>query len=385
MALSDSILTTRNSTLADLAALLERQQAAKLDVVTAAGNLTAVGGELVVAGAAEPVLSSSGVTRGDVVLRPTSAADGHIADKLRIPIKFLRRIREEHVGLYDVTVNTLLGDEPDYRFLVRGLVDGGTNRGVVRALLSSSYRVVDNVDVLTTVLQGIRDAGVEVEITQCDLSETRMYVKVRCDEIGEYAPQLLGNYRSPFTGARGAENPLVHAGFVVANSETGHARTTITPQLTVQICNNGLTMTKDALATTHLGARMPEGVVRWSHDTRHAELDLITKQARDAVTTFLDRDYVRAKLAEIERAAGVAVTDPTVTLEHVGQELRFTEEQRANVLAHFIQGGDPTSGGVLHAVTSAAQLVEDADISHDMERHGLTAMSLAAAHASGRR
>jgi hypothetical protein len=61
--------------------------------------------------------------------------------------------------------------------------------------------------------------------------------------IAEAAPALLGNYVSPFTGARGADNPLVFAGFVISNSETGHGSFKITPQITVQICDNGLTLT----------------------------------------------------------------------------------------------------------------------------------------------
>jgi hypothetical protein len=205
---------------------------------------------------------------------------------------------------------------------------------------------------------------------------------VKCDAISAYAPSLLANYTSPFSGARGAENPIVHAGFVISNSETGHGRTSITPRLTVQICDNGMTITKDALSATHLGAKMADGVIRWGADTKAAELSLITKQTRDAVTTFLDVDYVTAKLAQIERDAGVAITNPAATLEHVGQELRFSALQRQTILSHFIDGGDRTSGGVLHAVTSAAQLIQDPDTAWEMERSGLRAMTLAAAHAS---
>ncbi len=382
MTVTDSILITRNATLAELHTLLEAQHAAKLDVVVPARDLHVVGGNVLVTGAGEPILTPDGVSPGQVALRPTSHADANLAAKLDIPVKYLRRLRERHVGLFDANVNTLLGEDPDYRFLVRGLVDGAAGDGIGRAFLSSSYQLTDNLDVLITVLEGIRAAGVQVQITQCDLSETRMYVIVKCDAIAAYAPSLLANYTSPFSGARGAENPLVHAGFVISNSETGHGRTTITPRLEVEICTNGVTITKDALAKTHLGAKMADGVIRWGADTRRAELDLITKQARDAVTTFLDVDYVTAKLAEIERDAGVPITNPAATLEHVGQELRFSAGQRQSVLSHFIDGGDRSSGGVLHAVTSAAQLVEDADTAHEMESCGLRAMTLAAAHAS---
>jgi hypothetical protein len=64
-----------------------------------------------------------------------------------------------------------------------------------------------------------------------------------------------------------------------------------------------------------------------------------------------------------------------------GTTLRFPAEVQDTVLNHFIRGGDTTSGGVLHAVTSAAQTLPDADAAYDLERHGLEAMSLAAVYA----
>jgi len=48
-------------------------------------------------------------------------------------------------------------------------------------------------------------------------------------------------------------------------------------------------------------------------------------------------------------------------------------------LEHFIRGGDLTAGGVMHAVTSAAQIQDDADTAHEMESSALRALDLAAA------
>lgn len=381
MTTTQPILTVRNADLRDVIEVLQAQQAAKVDVVMPAGSVHSENGNLHLNGVGAPVLHVDGVTQ-ETVLRPTAIADAGIADKLGIPGPYLKRLRAEQIGLYDANVNTWLKDEPERRFLVRGLQGGPGQLGVARALLSDSYRVVDNLDVLMAALQGVRDAGVQVRIPQCDLSERRMYVKVACEQIGVHAPDLLRNYRSPFTGARGSENPLVFAGFLISNSETGHGSFSLTPQLTVQICANGMTITKDVMREVHLGGRLPEGVVRWSSDTQDAVVDLVSKQARDAVTTFLDRDYVRAKLDEIQADAGIAVRRPESTIEHVSKQLRFTTAQQKQILDHFIEGGDITSGGVLHAVTSAAQLMPDADAAHEMERHGLHAMQLAAAFAA---
>jgi hypothetical protein len=375
---TEPVLTARNAELPDLVTILRAQQDAKLDAVIAAGSLRSERGNLCLG---VPVLHADGVSN-ETVLRPTAIADEGIAEKLQIPRNYLQRLRDEQIDLYDANVNGRLMHDPDRRLLVRGLHAGPGRLGVARAVLSDSYRVVDNLDVLLAALSGIQNAGVEVSIAQCDLSHRRMYVKVRCDQIAVHAPALLGNYRSPFTGERGTDNPLVFAGFLISNSETGNGSFSLTPQLTVQICGNGLTITKDVMREVHLGGRLPEGVVRWSEDTQDAVVNLVTRQARDAVRTFLDRDYVRAKIAEIEAEAGVLVRRPESTIEYVGRQLRFTEGQQKQILDHFIEGRDITSGGVLQAVTSAAQLMPDADDAHQLERHGLQAMSLAAAHAA---
>lgn len=91
------------------------------------------------------------MTRRDALLRPTGLADAGIADKLGIPIGYLRRLRAEKIDLYDANINAWRADRPDRRFLVRGLTDrvtsagvdeDGATGGVMRALLSDSFRIV---------------------------------------------------------------------------------------------------------------------------------------------------------------------------------------------------------------------------------------------------
>ena len=372
-------LTTRHASLSGLVALLRSQHEAKLDVVVPAGQMHAAGGYLRIEGVGDAVLTPEGVDTGAGLFWPTDTCDGGIAEKLTIPVGYLRRMREHHVDLYDTSVNTWLGDDPTRRFLVRTLRGGEGQPGVARALLSDQYRFTDNLDVLMSVLTGIKASGAQVQVTGCDLTEQRMYVTIRSDDIAAYAPTLLAGYTSPFTGARGADNPVVFAGMVVSNSETGHGSFSITPRLVVQVCDNGLTITRDIMREVHLGGRLDQGVIRWSAGTQQAALDLVTAKAADAVRTFLDHDYLTAQITQIERESGVKVTDATATLEYVGKQLRFTAVEQAKILAHFIDGGDRTSGGVLHAVTSTARTLSDADDAFEMERNGLRAMSLAAA------
>jgi len=140
-----------------------------------------------------------------------------------------------------------------------------------------------------------------------------------------------------------------------------------------------MTLTKDAIRAVHLGERLDEGVVTWSGNTLDKTLALITARTTDAVTTFLDPGYVHQALSAITAQAGHQLADPQAAVAVVSQKLRFTEAQQADIMSHFIRGGDITAGGILHAVTSVAQSLPDADAAHDMEAAGLRALEIAAA------
>lgn len=50
-------------------------------------------------------------------------------------------------------------------------------------------------------------------------------------------------------------------------------------------------------------------------------------------------------------------------------------------LNHFIRGGSLTAGGMMHAVTSVAQTLPDADAAHDLESQALRVLQLTARQA----
>ncbi|MEU7174704.1 MULTISPECIES: DUF932 domain-containing protein [Micromonospora] len=393
--------TLRHSNLTALAAALNDQRTRALDLVVPAREMTFDTGALRLRDA-PPVLTDDGVTDPNGRYTPTGVGDEGIAEKLNIPIKYLRRLRAEAPDLYDANVNGWLSRSTDSYLvrLLRGDAETVETRGVLRAFLSDRYRTIDNFDVLLAALQGIQRTCQTMPDFSADLTDRRMYVRVTHPGVAAYAPSLLEGYRSPFDGrdvgdgwtpqrvaraaggegqaiAAGAE-PIVFAGFVISNSETGGGAFSITPRLVVKVCNNGLTITADALREVHIGGRLDTGVIRWSADTQRKSLDLVTAQTADAVATFLDTDYVKAKVAQLEEKAGTPVNDAQGVITTVSKKLGFTEAQQATILDHFIRGGQVTAGGVLHAVTSAAQTLADGDAAWDMEAAALPALALAA-------
>lgn len=147
----------RHLSLQDMVPLLEQQQAAKVDVVASAPSLRSRDGMIELFGVS-PVVHDGGVTAVDGFYRPSAAADGQIADKLGIPVRYLRRLRErDRLDLYDSNVNGWLhgptdGEvpEPDERsFLLRLFAPSASNQpGILRALVSDRYGIIDNLDVL---------------------------------------------------------------------------------------------------------------------------------------------------------------------------------------------------------------------------------------------
>ncbi|MGV9456338.1 DUF932 domain-containing protein [Streptomyces sp. NPDC003635] len=373
----------RNAGLSDLVRILEDGQRRKLDVIAPASALRMREGNVQVEGV-ESLITEDGVTDVDGIYRPTAVADEGISDKLRIPLAYLRRMRADNVPLLDENVNAWLREEPGRRFMLRafrgGHGPGMPGEGVARALLSDSYKLMDNLDMLLAALDGVQQSGHPTRITGCDLSDRRMYVRVESEAVAVQARALLRGYRSPFDGRSGDELPLVSAGFIITNSEVGAGAYTITPRAVIQVCRNGLTQTQDVMRAVHLGGRQDQGVVSWSGQTQRKTLELITSKTADAVRTFLSREYVQAKVSHMEAAAGNPLAEPTKTIEHVTKTLSITTETKDRILAHFVRGGQMTAGGVMQAVTSTAQTLTDADQAAALEALALPALTAAAGH-----
>lgn len=387
----------RNATVEDLVAILRTNQARKLDVVVPASKIRSEGGVLVVSDMQE--LTNNGVTTVDGHYLPTTIADDQIGEKLGIPPGYLSTMRTKRVDLYDLNVNGWLHGcpqvvernntlyykpaEPDQRnFLLRLFRPGDDGElGVARAVLSDNYKRIEDLDTLMTVLEGIREAGVQAQVHSADLTDRRMYVRLIAPAITAMATTLLRNYRSPFSGAAGIEDPIVFAGLEASNSEVGHGAFQVAPYILIKVCKNGMSVRNKAIRAQHLGQKLEVGQIDWSEATKEKNLALVQSMTVDAIRSFLSADWLEKTLAEIESKCAVEVAKPEETIKVVAQKLRYTEAQQDDILRMFIRGGDLTTGGVMQAVTASAQNQADADKAADMEGDALRVLDLAVANA----
>ncbi|MBF6341279.1 DUF932 domain-containing protein [Nocardia abscessus] len=372
---------------------LAKQQARKLDIVVPASAIRADRGSLRIDGINTSALPDSvqkmlitpdGVADLNGLYLPTSSADADLAEKLKIPVKYLRRCRTANLPLYDANVNGWARQD-DRRMLLRlmwGSTESRQARGIVRAVLSDSYSIRDHHDMATAFLDGLQQAGLGANnIRHADISPHRLYIDVHAPEISTMAYDLLADYRSPFNGRAGRDLPIVYAGLLFTNSETGHGATTLTPKVIVQICGNGVTINPAADRRTHLGSQLEEGKIIWGADTRDLDMRTIASKVRDTVAEFLSTSALERHVDAISETAGTRLRKPAETLELVAHQFGYTNAEREGILDHFIRGGDTKAGGVLHAVTSFAQTVEDIDRAYEIGSHGVAAMEFAATHA----
>lgn len=381
----DLVMEARKADFDKLVKLLERQHDTKYDAVVPSSHLVYENGKLIVVeGATE--IDAFGVSSVNATFAPTDQFEEGLAGRLDIPRLYVRKMRDDmgqpmlsRTGfILDKTVNHWL-ERSERNWFIRGFRDTQPeSEGIARAFLSDRYNVIDHLDAVFAVLDGVRDGGVgNITISSADLSERRLRVKIEAPEITARAPGFLARYRME-GGGTGMGNPLISAGLVVSNSETGGAAFQIAPQITVMVCRNGMTRTQDALRKVHLGERMDTGAIQWSEQTRSKNVELIRSQATDAVRSFLSPSYVESVARELDEVGQKMLDRPMDAVENVGKKLRYSEDERKGILELFVQSGDTRASGVVQAFTAYARDVENPDRAAEIEEQSFEILALAA-------
>lgn len=158
--------------LQELAIELDRQAKVKKDYVATAGamQMTAVN-------------ENFDLVIGNTPFQLNENAHRQLGLQLKIPAPYYERMRAENPGLLMANVNGWFQQSPDTRRMVRTL------DGTARAILSDRYRRIDNYEVAQTVLPIISEMqGARIE--SCELTDTRMYIKVVNERIQTEVVQL---------------------------------------------------------------------------------------------------------------------------------------------------------------------------------------------------
>jgi hypothetical protein len=328
-------------------------------------------------------LTEEGVGR-EAAVTLTRNAFRQTCERLDVPLKYADLLDEQQTDLLRLNLNDRASHKRATPALFRFLrMPDGTL--LLRAVLSDTYKRVDNYDVFTAVASGLSEASVplgdcEVEV---DWTDDRFRMRIMVPQIEVAAPELLGGYRAPRVAGhhrdildRWAASPgsdgttrqgnrvgdVIWAGLEVANSETGNGSTSIAPRATVLACLNGMTRKADLVRSIHLGARLDQGVIAWSQDTMRKQLELVKAQVRDAASQFCSVEYLQKVVDELRAAKGIEITGSIpATFELAQTRLGFSEAETEAAMDAFMRSGDSTVFGLAQAFTAAAQTVPDGD------------------------
>ena len=342
-----------NLTIQELVHELKAQDQCKRDIVISANNLKMESAQL--------LISSPSYLDGLNTIFPNIPAHRQISDKLNIPWKYYQRCMNnnaKHQNVLDSNINAWLSSD-DRKFLIRTFDEGDYALG--RAFLSNSYKPIDNLDILFSVLDAIKTSNIEVNIQTADISETNLYVRFIIPN-SEIATDLVRNYKNPKSGDTG--DGIIN-GFILKNSETGHGKFSLSPRAYIKICGNGMISDKNVFSVTHLGAKLSEGI--WSEKTHRNNTRLIKSQITDWISYHADNHFFNNWISELEKYGNVPVEHPVDTVKNVTQHFNLNEKAQNNILDYFIKSTDYRAIGVTHAITYFAHQQEDPDLRNDLE------------------
>lgn len=347
--------------LTDLAAELERRQAAKQDYLIDTRELTMLTSHEDEEGAVRSGPSELAIPRvGEFVANEHTHSQ--VADRLKVPKRFYDRLRADYPALLDQTVNTIFRKEPERR-MVRTYNWGDDGGGrVARAFLSDRYRRLDDFDLASAILPVLGEIpGLKIEST--GLTETRMYIKAFTETIQREVKKV---------------GDIVRAGLMIRNSEVGNGALTVQPMLYTLACTNGMVVGK-ATRKYHVGRQIDsdDAFAVFRDETIKKDDEAFFAKVADVVRAAVSETQFNAIIAAMDEAVDTRPMDnPIKGMEVLAKRLDLSERESGSVLQHLIKGGDLTQYGALNAVTRAAQDQESYDRATDLEELGSTVLAM---------
>jgi len=371
--------TTRNDDIQGLTKILKKQSHHTHDMVVPSDRIEMTDdGYFKIHGAPIPddLAESIGADTDGTATLPYRALNlfhKQLASKLPLPAfkRTYDHLREDEPALAAEVVNTYL-QKDERRFLVRTLrpEDEDGQRGKMRALLSDSYRIINNYDVLLSAAGAVKDAGLKPDV-RTNLTQGSMWAEFTFRDHPVDVGGLFDEYdpkggRTDGPHGRGGIAP----GFVIRNSEVGQGAFEIRPRAEIIKCRNGITRKEDALRKIHVGQTMDSGLVTFSEEVTRKQRKLAMQQVREAVEHFATEDFVEDLIKDVfdvDEDPTETLDNPVQTVRNARSELGIPEEKEEQILDYFVDGGDTRRVAVPNALTEWAQEQPDADLQYEVE------------------
>jgi Domain of unknown function (DUF932) len=333
--------------LIELATEIQRQADSKRDFITDTRTLEMTGrGQL-----------AMDINDTQVTLDVTPHAHNQIAQCVGIPSAYYKRMITEAPHLLAQNVSHWFIEKPERR-VVRTL-DGNA-----RAFLPDRYRIIDNYEILETVLPVVSEMGLEKGIVSTEITDNRIYFKVI-------------NKRLELEVKKG---DVVQAGFVISNSETGMGALKVEPLIYRLGCTNGMISQDYSQKRYHVSrtaASEDEAYKLYADETLRADDAAFLLKVRDTVHAAVDIAQFTKIVERMREATGQRIEGNSVkAVEAASKTFGLNQAESNGILTYLIQGGDWSAYGLLNAITRTAQDVESYDRAIELEAVGSKVLAL---------
>ena len=266
----------------------------------------------------------------------TDHALAQIADRLKIPKRFLNYLRAENPSLLEHNINDLFKKFPELRMI-------RTMDNKVRAFLSERYRPLDNDKLAQAVFPALQAA--DAKIVSCEITERKMYIKAVNPHICELIP-----------GASHMGDDHINPSIMISNSEIGLGGLTVLPGLHDPICTNLCFFTSDKYTKFHLGRKVQS----------------VFAQLKDTIEASLGGEVFKQIVNRVRNARGQVIEEKQVqkVIEVTSKKFSLNEDEKGSVLAYLIERGDLSQWGISSAITRASEDVADYDRASELESLG---------------
>ena len=228
--------------------------------------------------------------------------------------------------------------------------------GKVRAVLSDSYRRLDNYDLAQNVLPMLNDVGANIE--SCEITDNKIYIKAITHQVQ----------------AEVVKGDVVSAGIIISNSETGNGSLSIKPLVYRLVCSNGAIVDDLAMRKYHAGRQNEMEQIEFSNETIKADDKAFWLKVKDLVKYSLNSVTFEQIVDRMRESTERKIIEPTKAIEMVTKKFGLNIHEENDVLNHLIKGADLSSWGLGNAVTRMAQDVDSYDRSTELESVGYQIM-----------
>jgi len=294
---------------------------------------------------------------------PTQGAVRQIAEKAKIPVDFLRENIRKYPDLAATMVNKWLKDDEvvnmigtsrerrvkvdamGQKQLVRTFKKGENTPGVLRAILSSKYLIVNNTDILAEAITVIERRKLKVT-AHGTLTDDNMHVRFKCPDIANEV-----QFKNKGVGHEMVKIPC-GASLLLQGSETGMGSIVVAPEIEFFVCSN-LARSSEALTQIHLGKEYDDMGMLSDETVKKMSMAIFARM-KDIISATLTIDGLKKLSERMFMFAGEKVEKAQTVIENVTDKFGLDKDSTKSVLDRFIQEGRNCRFGLSQAFTAEA-------------------------------